>query len=432
MDTIEKVNGFFNSLGFKLGLIAFLSLLLLIPAAMIQDLIREREQRRNETIIEVSSIWGNSQVINGPVLTVPYEITEKRADGQLITRVNYAHFLPDNLNIEGRMIPELRKRGIYSVVTYSAQIRVTGTFKPETASPVEGLNFDSPANAFVEIGIPDMRGINKDIVVKWNDSEAGVIPGMKTTDVASSGVHAPVQFSRGNVYNFSFDLDLNGSSSLNFIPLGKVTNVNLTSTWADPSFSGAFLPDERKIDEKGFTASWNVLQLNRNFPQFWLNDDYEVTQSAFGVELITPVDHYQKSERSAKYAILFIGLTFLIFFFAEIMTKTRIHPVLYLLTGFAVVVFYSLLTALSEHISFNIAYIVAALTITSMVGLFARSLYKNSRVTLVIISSMVILYTFLFVILQLADYSLLIGNIGLVIILAVVMYFARKIDWYSR
>jgi inner membrane protein len=259
-----------------------------------------------------------------------------------------------------------------------------------------------------------------------------VVPGMKRTDISESGIHAPVDFTEGQENRFEFDIDLNGSRSLGFIPLGKETNVKVTSTWNDPSFSGAFLPDDRKIDENGFRASWNILQLNRNFPQNWINDDYSVSESAFGVELITPVDNYQKSDRSVKYAILFIGLTFLVFFFAEVMTKTRIHPVHYLLTGFAVVIFYSLLTALSEHISFNVAYLVSAVVIISMVGVFSKSLYGKWQVTLSVISCLAALYVFLFVILQLTDYSLLLGNIGLVIILAIVMYFSRKIDWYSH
>jgi inner membrane protein len=426
---MDKINGFFSSLGFKLSLIAFLSLLLLIPATMILELVREREQRRNETVTSVSSLWGNAQTITGPVLTIPFETMEKKGNDEYSTIINYAHYLPENLTIEGRVVPEVRKRGIYRVVTYAAQLHVSGNFAFDSAAgDVEGKIQD----AFIEIGIPDMRGINKDIVIRWNSQSVHVIPGMKSNDITNSGIHAPVEYISGQEYRFEFDIDLNGSHSINFIPLGKETNVKLISPWTDPSFIGAFLPDDRNIDDKGFTATWNILQLNRNFPQQWNNDAYSVSGSAFGVELITPVDHYQKSERSVKYAILFIGLTFLVFFFSEVMTKTRIHPVQYLLTGFAVVIFYSLLTALSEHIDFNLAYLVSATVIILMVAAFAKSLYRNWQVTLTVSSCLAALYVFLFVILQLADYSLLLGNIGLVVILGIVMYFSRKIDWYSR
>lgn len=433
MDTIEKINGFFSSLGFKLAMIAFLSLILLIPSVMILNLIQERQQRSNETISEVSSIWGSSQTISGPFLTIPFETTEKKANGEVTTRTGYTHYLPDDLTIEGTIVPEVRKRGIYRVVTYSAQLHISGKFIPVNYE--NGKNEETvynTAKANIEIGIPDMRGINKEITVSWNQNPVNVIPGMKTDDLAESGVHAPVVIQSNTTYNFEFDLDINGSNSLHFIPLGKETNVTISSPWNDPGFTGAFLPDDRKIDINGFTAYWNVLQLNRNFPQQWNNDEYSVSESAFGVELITPVDHYQKSERSVKYAILFIGLTFLVFFFAEVMTHTRIHPVHYLLTGFAVVIFYSLLTALSEHIAFNLAYVVSSLVNILMIGLFAHSLYHKSRVSVSVISCLAVLYIFLFVILQLSDYSLLLGNIGLVIILAIIMYFSRKIDWYSR
>lgn len=433
METIEKTaTGFFNSAGFKLAFIAVLTLILLIPANMILGLIREREQRRTETISEVTSVWGNAQTLNGPVITLPFQATEKTTQNEYRTVTKYAHILPDDLKVEGTVEPEVRYRGIYKVVTYRAKLHISGNFAP---FDLTGLNIPQPdilnQPAMLEIGIPDMRGINKDIRIQWGDSVLSVIPGLESTDISESGVHAMVNLSGNSAHSFSFDLDLNGSQSLNFIPLGKETNVTLSSGWNSPSFCGAFLPDDRKITEKGFSAHWNMLQLNRNFPQQWVNDQYSVTGSSFGVELITPVDTYQKSERSVKYAILFIGLTFLIFFFAEVMTKTRIHAVYYLLTGIALCIFYSLLTALAEHLPFTLAYLVACSTIIIMIGGFAGSLYKKWQVTITVVASLCALYIFLFVILQLMDYSLLFGNIGLVIILGIVMYFSRKIDWYS-
>jgi inner membrane protein len=433
METIEKASiGLFNSVGFKLALICILTLLLLIPANMILGLIREREQRRTETINEVTSVWGNAQTLSGPILTVPFQSTEKTGQNEYTTVTKYAHFLPDNLKVEGIVEPEVRYRGIYKVVTYHTKLNVSGNFAPVDFT---GLNIPQSAienqQAWFEMGIPDMRGINKNILIQWGDSALSVIPGLESADLSVSGVHTRVDISNNPTGSFSFDIDLNGSQSLNFIPLGKETNVTLSSTWNSPSFCGSFLPDERKINEKGFTAHWNILQLNRNFPQQWINDQYAVAESSFGVELITPVDTYQKSERSVKYAILFIGLTFLVFFFSEVLTRTRIHAVNYLLTGIALCVFYSLLTALAEHISFWLAYLAASLIIIGLIGAFAHSLYKKWKVTFTVVASLVALYIFLFVILQLMDYSLLFGNIGLVIILGIVMYFSRKIDWYS-
>ena len=433
METIEtKITGFFNSLGLKLALIIFLTLLLLIPASMILNLIREREQRHNETIKEVTSAWGNSQTLIGPVLTIPYEYSKKGNKDDYVSITGQAHFLPENLKITGTVEPNVRNRGIYKVVTYRTQLHVSGNFTaPDLKSLGIGPGSVDAGQICLEMGIPDMRGLNKNIAIQWGDTSVDVVPGLKSTDIFESGVHAGVKMQSGSSYNFSYDIDLNGSNSLNFVPVGKETDITVTSSWKSPSFNGAFLPDDKKVDDKGFRAYWNVLQLNRNYPQQWINNEYSVNESSFGVELITPVDGYQKSERSAKYAILFIGLTFLIFFFAEVMTGTRIHAINYLLTGFGLCIFYSLLTALSEHISFNLAYLVAGVTIAGMTTAFTQSLYRKWQVTITVSGSLCALYVFLFGILQLEDYSLLFGNIGLVIILGIVMFYSRKIDWYA-
>ena len=429
METLEKaVNWFNNSTGVKLAVIAVLTMLLLIPAAMIMDLIREREQRRDATIIEVTEIWGNKQTISAPFITIPYEVAQ--LNGELA--LQYLHVLPSDLSIEGEVIPEIRNRGNFKVVIYTARLHFSGYFEtPGLFAVKSGSGGVSGNTMWLEIGIPDMRGINKEILVNWNGSEYAGVPGLMTDDIYNSGIHAliPAEFI-GNG-QFSFDIDLNGSQALNFVPLGKNTNVKLHSAWSSPSFAGAFLPDDREVNDDGFTAEWSVLHLNRNYPQEWTDDQYKVDQSAFGVELITPVDNYQKSMRSAKYAVMFIALTFLVFLFAEIKNKTRIHAIHYLLAGLALCIFYSLLTALSEHIAFNLSFLIASLVIITMITLYAHGIFKKSTVTLVVLLSLIALYTFLFVILQLADYALLFGNIGLVIILAIVMYFARKINWYS-
>jgi len=195
---------------------------------------------------------------------------------------------------------------------------------------------------------------------------------------------------------------------------------------------GSFLPDDHHITDTGFTAKWKILQLNRNYPQLWEDDKVDTLDSDFGVSLIIPVDNYRKSMRSVKYAILFVALTFLLFFFAEYIHKTKIHPVHYLLVGIALTVFYTLLTALSEQIPFSWAYLIASAVIVVMIALFTQSLYKNRRVSLTVALSLTALYLFLFVILQMTDYALLFGSIGLVLVLAIVMYFSRKIDWYEN
>ncbi|MBN1416617.1 MAG: cell envelope integrity protein CreD [Bacteroidales bacterium] len=432
MENLEKIHmRITDSVSFKLAIIAIITLLLLIPAGMIQNLIREREQRCKDTINEVTSKWGNSQTLCGPVLTVPYKTYMQTNDG-IVTSIHHAHFLPSSLDISGSVVPEVRYRGIYEVIAYKTSLLYQGSFDPVdlrtlSINPTDVLWKE----AIIEIGIPDMRGINQPVIVSWNESRVPIAPGIPVKDINPSGVNAKVNVTENTMNIFSFRLDLNGSHSLNFVPLGKETMVNLSSPWKDPSFMGAFVPDEHHISDTGFTARWNILQLNRNYPQQWTDDHAEINESAFGVNLIVSVDTYQKSMRSVKYAILFIALTFLIFFFAEFIHKTKVHPVHYLLVGIGLIIFYTLLTALSEHIGFALSYFMASMVIITLISLFAQSLYKKIRVSLTVAISLTALYVFLFVVLQLTDYALLIGSAGLLIVLAIIMYFSKKINWYE-
>src|SRR5690606_38349357 len=180
-------------------------------------------------------------------------------------------------------------------------------------------------------------------------------------------------------YNFSLSLDLKGSEFLYFVPVGKETNINVTSAWQNPSFDGAFLPDQREIGDNGFTANWKVLHLNRNFPQQWTGSGYQISSAAFGVNLLLPIDSYQKSMRSVKYAILFIGLTFLIFFFIEMLHKKSVHPFQYVLIGLALCIFYTLLVSISEYSNFNIAYLVASIMTIGLVTAYTYSVFDSKK-----------------------------------------------------
>lgn len=450
----EKINlKIRNSITIRLLSIGFLVLILLIPTSMIEDLIREREYRRSDVIREVSNKWGGSQTVTGPVLTVPYYVYTKYFDTddkkEKINKTKaYAHFLPDELNIDGNIAPEIRKRSIYKVILYNTKLNIDGKFtKPDFKKL--GVNSRNVLwnEAFVSVGIPDMKGIRDNIKLKWNKNNYDFNPGIESNDVITSGISTKVEIqpteedesndgktasdSTKNDFHFSFDLNLNGSSFLKFIPIGKETNINLTSNWAHPSFSGASLPDKHEITPEGFTAHWKELHLNRNYPQQWLGNSHNINSSSFGVDLLLAVDEYQKSTRSAKYAIMFISFTFLIFFFIEIRNKKRIHPIQFILVGLALTIFYALLLSLSEHIHFNYAYLIASAAIIVMIGAYSITIFKNGKLTALMTGALILLYGFIFTILQLEDYALLMGSIGLFMVLAVIMYLSRKIDWYA-
>jgi inner membrane protein len=387
----------------------------------------------------VSSKWGEAQTLSGPFLTIPYTRYLKEYSGKdsilkVIPVKEYLHILPNELNVNADITPEKRNRGIYEIVVYNAKVKLSGNFSEIDFSkldiPLKDIHFDK---THLTVGISDLRGIERQISLTWNDKSSAFNPGVISSHVVSSGINAEVNFKAIDSlrYQFGLEIDLKGSQYLHFVPLGKTTDVSMQSTWANPSFNGAFLPDKREVSEQGFTANWNILHLNRNFPQMWAENAYSVQEAGFGADLLLPVDNYQKSYRSAKYAVLFIGFTFLVFFFIEVMNRIFIHPVQYILVGIALVVFFTLLLALSEHIPFNSAYFVSVFGTLFLVVGYVKAILKSWRLSGLIGGMIGILYGFIFVVIQLQDFALLMGSIGIFIILGLVMYFSRKIDWYN-
>lgn len=419
----------------KVFSIGFLILILLIPLSMIKSLIKEREIYNQQTTQEVYQSWGNAQTVTGPILTLPYE-EEVLQNDQWVKRTQYAHFLPEMLEVNGKVVPQERYRSIYKVIVYQSDLVFSGTFKYPNLTELNLKEEQIQWNeAIISLGISDMRGIKSNIDLNWNGKEFRFNPGMDTYQIVTSGVSIKDQLidpaNQDKRYNFSFSLALNGSDHIQFVPVGKENRIHIQSDWKDPKFVGAFLPEKPQVTNTGFTAEWEVLNLNRNYPQQWKGSLRKMEESAFGVELLIPVDEYQKNMRSVKYAILIIVLTFMIFFFVEILNKRRIHPFQYILVGLALVLFYILLLSLSEHIAFNLAFLIASLSVTSMVGLYTKTIYQTTRLTIITTLALASLYGFIFVIIQVQDYALLFGGVGLFSILAMIMWLSRKINWYN-
>ncbi|MEJ2004499.1 MAG: cell envelope integrity protein CreD, partial [Cyclobacteriaceae bacterium] len=404
----ERIStGIRNSITLKLILIAILVLLLLIPMSMVRNIINERESLRAATENEVSDKWARAQVITGPVLTIPLLYERKTDDGEIETYSKQLHILPDNLDISGKVDPDVRSRGIYDVTVYSGDILLEGVFTLKDYRPDnEGLKDIQWENAFLTLGLSDLRGIRETVPFKWNGQQLPIEPGSRIQDLVPSGITYPAAIDpdAGRVHNFNINLMLNGSENLSFTPIGLETNVTITSSWPDPSFTGSFIPDSHSINDAGFEARWNVLQLNRNYPQHWVGSAYasEMTQSEFGVRLYSGLDDYQKSMRSAKYAVMTLALTFLIFFLTEVLNKRRIHPFQYALVGLALCLFYVLLVSLSEHIAFNLAYGISSIAIIAMIVFYAYHVFNSARLTGFLGLLLAGLYGFVFVTLQLA------------------------------
>ncbi len=469
-----------KSIVLRLFIIAFLSLILLIPAAMIQELISEREQRRNAAVLEVSDKWGSEQTLAGLVLSVPHKVAlrEQQTDdkGKVTVKtvgekIEYVHLLPEVLDIKAHLTPEIRHRGIYDIALYNAAVQFSGKF---SLAELRDLAIDQPENlqwenATVSLGISDLKGIREVIPITWNGRELIANPGLPTRDVVgnvavkqttfntrpissfaddydretvaqgalASGVTAKLneptlKDSTVSTYTFSAALNLNGSETFRVVPIGKQTTVTLSSSWTNPSAIGAYLPEKPlNAEPQGFSATWKVLHLNRDYPQAWIGNAHRIYNSAFGVKLLMPIDEYQKNMRTAKYAIMFIGLTFLAFFMTELLNKTAIHPIQYLLIGLALVIFYILLLSLSEQFGFNTAYILSSVGVIGLIAFYAQSVLRKTAPTVFITGILVILYGFLFTILQLQDYALLLGSLLLFIALALVMALTRNIDWFN-
>ena len=432
---LEQVGGWAaRSVGLKLLVMGFLLLVLLIPAGMIESTIRERDSTRQTAVREISSKWGDSQSVGGPWIVIPYSVYFLDAKGQTRSTTHHAYFLPDELAVNGDINTQVRYRGIYEAVLYSTPLKISGRFAAPDFSvwniPAANVHWQEAMLAF---GVTDMRGIRAGIKLLWDGQEKPVNPGIPTGQLLPSGFSARIPLSPGAAHTFSLDTQLNGSGSLEFLPFGRKTTVQLHSPWASPSFSGAFLPNERAVTPKGFSAQWQVLHLNRNYPQAWTEDlKPDLGGSGFGVELLVPADQYQKTTRSLKYAILFIVLTFGALFFIELKRGQAVHVLQYLLIGLALVFFYSLLLSLAEHIGFNAAYAVSSIAIVGMITLYAKGIFHAPRIAALVAGLMAALYLYLFSILQLEDYALLIGNLGLFIALGSAMYVSRKTDWYQQ
>jgi len=440
-DSIEGLaSSFRNSQMLRLLSVGFLALLLQIPIAMIGGLVSERQERRQEAVAEVSSKWGNAQAITGPALVVPYthRWTEASAGGQQITRTETrsAIFLPEQLRARGSIDSEIRNRGIFTVPVYRLGLTLEGEFARPSFREL-GVEPAAVAweRAHLAVGISDVRAIQEETAVSWNERQVSFLPGTGAFTDGGTGIHAVVGVAdAAQRFRFSFPLSLNGSLGVYLTPFAQSTVAELQSDYGHPSFQGNWLPVERSVSDSAFQAKWSIPFLGRNYPQAWRAEAAmreAIDGSRFGVELVNPVDHYRMAERSIKYAGLFILLTFATVWLTEVLAGVRVHPIQYLMLGGALCLFYLLELSLSEHLGFPLAYAIASLSVIGMVAAYSVvALHRIGR-ALVVGAGVAALYAYLYILLMNEDYALLIGSVGLFAILAAIMYATRRVDWYA-
>jgi len=436
-----------QSLTIKGIIIALLSLILLIPGTMIQNLIRERQERSIETTQKINEKWSQSQTLCAPLLIVPYTTTKLDKDKKAYYEERSLYVTPRSVIINATLTPEERYYGIYKAILYKSVIHFEGVFSELANLTVENseLHFDK---AQISIGITDLKGVTQHPVFKIGDkmleTTVGVVKFFSVSEevskISSRNSYAYERNISGKTLivslkdidltdglHFDCTMQLNGSSAISFIPIGQQTDVTVKGQWQSPSFIGSFSP-ESTIDNKQFSASWRILSFNRDIPLTWSDNDIaDLGSNSFGVNLIETVDHYQQNMRSAKYALMFIALTFIVFFFVEIFTKKPIQFFQYVLVGIALILFYSLLLSLSEQIGFGWAYLTASAATIAMITVYFYSLIKQRLVTFILAGILIVLYAFLYIILQIEDFALLFGSIFLFLILGVIMFVSNKI-----
>lgn len=434
---------FSDTVSFKILFLVILTLVLLIPDTIIYGTISERENRQNETMREISEQWSSQQTIIGPMLTIPYHMVVNGRD-----TLGTVTVLPSALNYDAALKSQTLRRGIYEDVVYNSEVQLAGSFDLSTMRPTEvPLSALMPDRARVTIGVTDLRGIEKvsdfDIAGhRWELSGShalnnGVIEITVDGDESGCGASLSAKADLDSLIGirelpYRLTMSLRGSHAMSVAPVGKTNEIKIAGDSKSPSFKGMFLPSDRNVADGGFDAVWNLNAINRDYPQVFEGDDMAAIEaSAVTVDLLVPVDRYQKTERAVKYAVLVILLTFIGVLFAEMMTKRKIYVFQYLLVGLALILFYSLLLSLSEHMAFGISYLVSAVMTVGLVGVYMAGVLGSARTAAYIGGLLSVIYAYIFILLNLETYALLAGSIGLFVALAAVMYVSLKMDWKS-
>ena len=413
----------------KLVVIILISLIFLIPQIIIQNLIDERNLTMEEASSDIKEKSGGPNRVSGPYIKLTEIDTSENETPNGNETDEYCYILPESLEITGNLEASFLHRGIFEYPVYEVPLVISGEFVlPKEFESQRDKQWDFE-KAYVRLDVSTLRNVRDNVVISLDGQKVSMQPNNSGILECEVDLQSLLD---GETVKFSIDLPLKGAESLKFRPFGRTTTVNLTSNYATPSFNGSYLPDEREVTANGFSASWKVLSINRDYPQVFTKFETNIYNSSFGVELIVPVEQYQQTTRAVKYSMLIILLTFATVFFFETRKAKPIHPVQYLLIGAALIVFYTLLLSFSEHISFSLSYLISAVMTVGLIVAFVATIMKDFKTTLGLGALLVLLYAFIYVLLQLESYALLVGSIGVFIIIGAAMFGSRRIDWYKK
>lgn len=434
----------------KAIIVGFVAVAFVVPLTMIWGVVKDRARYRDTVTSEVARSTAQSQTLVGPLVVVRYRerIPAPASGGTEQVRDGVEVLLPDSLSIRSNAHVETRRRGIYRVPVFRSGTAFAATF---TLPPRFGISdqhhlVDEP-RAEVVFGVSDPRGIRAVPKLRLDGgAPLEARPGV-ALDWLQHGFSAALPpDAAGRRVALDATLELIGTDRLMFLPIGAVTDVELSSDWPHPSFVGAFLPDERSVSAGGFKARWKLSRfatgvddamariranMNRGVP---VAVDGDATpgfpNTDLGARFVQPVDVYSQSERAVKYGILFVFLTFVAFFLFEVLRRMAVHPIQYTLCGAALALFFLLLVSLSEHLPFAGAYIVSSLACVGLLSFYVGHVLRSAMRGAMFGGLLGALYAFLYVILQSEDYALLLGALLLFAALTIVMVMTRRVDWY--
>ena len=422
-------------------MLACLTLMLLIPLAMIAEQIHQREQRRDQASQDIAQKWGAQQQLSGPILRVPYEAWVTNADGSGGRNIeSFAYYLPQSLSVNASLYAQTRRRGLFQVPVYTTDLSLQGHFRrPERFDALSNATRIDWSRAELLLGIRDTHALQPGSRLHWNQQAMTWLPSTGSqAERDFPGIHARVPLHceatecKDEELHFDVQIQLQGSESLTVAPAAEQTEVHMEANWPNPSFQGLYLPASSNITDSGFSADWSVSYLGRDLPQQW-SSGYRglsaLCEQALGVALNTPIDTYRLAERLSKYAVLTVALTFLTVWMLEVIGAQRLHAVQYLLIGASVCLFGLLQLALSEAIGFTAAYALAAAGVVAQVALYARAILQAPRRAGYVAAVLTAIYALMYLILLQQDLALLGGSLTLFVALTAVMWLTRRLQW---
>ena len=410
--------------------------LLSLPLMMVRELINERADYRSEVVDAIEQSTSGSQKLAGPLIAIPITETLTRMENQ--KEVNYQrswvyYWLPESLAVAGKQTVESRRVGIYSGQVWHNVLQIKASFDPLRLAALRKTNIVLGQPRLV-VSVGDARGIGAIHAPEVNGNVLSVEPGLGISG-DGAGIHMPMPAlaEDNKPLEIAFSLDLNGTGEFSLVPLGRNSELQLTSNWLHPGFLGSFLPTQREVSAAGYRAHWQSSWFANDMGSYF-KDDMEIPWSrlpAFSADVMSLADQYQLTDRATKYAILLIGLTFMAFFVFESLTRRPLHPMQYLQVGLSLVLFYLVLLALSEHIGFTAAWLAASLSGAVMNGIYLQAVLRGWRNSLLFVAALLLLDGVMWFLLHSEDSALLLGTGVLALALSVLMFLTRRVDWYA-